>query len=109
DRLALIADLRHAIERDDLVLYYQPQVDVQSGAFVGVEALMRWPHPQHGLLAPASFIPLAEQTQLIRPLTHWAIGAALRQSVAWQAAGLSISVAVNLSVHDVQDPGLPDV
>jgi diguanylate cyclase (GGDEF)-like protein len=109
DRLALVADLRHAIERDQLVLHYQPQVDVRTGGFVAVEALMRWPHPQRGLLAPDKFVPLAEQTQLIRPLTHWAIGAALRQSVAWQSAGMAIPVAVNLSAHDVQDPGLPAV
>jgi diguanylate cyclase (GGDEF)-like protein len=109
DRLALVADLRHAIDRDELVLHYQPQVDVRTGGFVAVEALMRWPHPERGLLAPDTFIPLAEQTQLIRPLTHWAIGAGLRQSVAWQAAGMAIPVAVNLSAHDVQDPGLPTV
>jgi EAL domain-containing protein (putative c-di-GMP-specific phosphodiesterase class I)/nitrogen-specific signal transduction histidine kinase/ActR/RegA family two-component response regulator len=109
DRVALVADLRRAIERDELVLHYQPQVDVRTGGFVAVEALMRWPHPERGLLAPDTFIPLAEQTQLIRPLTRWAIGAALRQSVAWQAAGLAIPVAVNLSAHDVQDPGLPEV
>ena len=109
DRVALVADLRHAIERDQLVLHYQPQVDVRTGGFVAVEALMRWPHPERGLLAPDAFIPLAEQTQLIRPLTRWAIGAALRQAVAWQAAGMAIPVAVNLSAHDVQDPGLPEV
>jgi diguanylate cyclase (GGDEF)-like protein len=109
DRLALVADLRHAIDRNELVLHYQPQVDVRTGGFVAVEALMRWPHPERGLLAPDKFIPLAEQTQLIRPLTHWAIGAALRQSVAWQAAGMAIPIAVNLSAHDVQDPGLPAV
>jgi diguanylate cyclase (GGDEF)-like protein len=109
DRLALVADLRRAIDRNELVLYYQPQVNVRSGGFVAVEALMRWPHPERGLLAPDTFIPLAEQTQLIRPLTRWAIGAALRQSVAWQAAGLTVPVAVNLSAHDVQDAGLPQV
>jgi diguanylate cyclase (GGDEF)-like protein len=109
DRLALVADLRHAIDNDGLVLHYQPQVDVRTGGFVAVEALMRWPHPERGLLAPDTFIPLAEQTQLIRPLTRWAIGAALRQSVAWQSAGISVPVAVNLSAHDVQDPDLPQV
>jgi diguanylate cyclase (GGDEF)-like protein len=109
DRVALVADLRRAIDHDELVLQYQPQVDVRSGAFVAVEALMRWHHPQRGLLAPNTFIPLAEQTQLIRPLTRWAIRAALRQSVAWQSTGLPVRVAVNLSAHDVQDSGLPEV
>lgn len=109
DRLALVADLRQAINHDELVLHYQPQVDIRTGGFVAVEALIRWPHPDRGLLAPETFIPLAEQTQLIRPLTHWAIGAALRQSVAWQAAGMAVPVAVNLSAHDVKDPCLPQI
>jgi EAL domain-containing protein (putative c-di-GMP-specific phosphodiesterase class I) len=109
DRLALVADLRHAIDRDELVLYYQPQVDVPTGELVAVEALMRWPHPERGLLAPDEFIPLAEQTQLIRPLTRWAIGAALRQAMTWQAAGIAVPISVNLSAHDVQDPRLPQV
>jgi EAL domain-containing protein (putative c-di-GMP-specific phosphodiesterase class I) len=76
---------------------------------VGVEALMRWRHPHRGLLAPDAFIPLAEQTQLIRSLTRWAIGAALKQSTAWSAAGRPVPVAVNLSAHDVQDQALPEM
>lgn len=109
DRLSLAADLRHAVERDQLVLHYQPQVDVRTGRFVAVEALMRWQHPVRGLLSPDTFIPLAEQTQLIRPLTRWAIGAALKQSAAWHCADRAVPVAVNLSAHDVQDQGLPDI
>jgi diguanylate cyclase (GGDEF)-like protein len=109
DRLALAADLRHAVERDELVLHYQPQVDVRTGRFVSVEALMRWQHPERGLVAPDTFIPLAEQTQLIRSFTRWAIASALKQSAAWRSAGKTIPVAVNLSAHDVQDQGLPGI
>jgi PAS domain S-box-containing protein len=109
ERLSLQADLRRAIESGELVLHYQPQVDVGSGALAAVEALVRWRHPQRGLVAPDVFIPLAEQTRLIRPLSRWVLGAALRQYAAWQAAGLTIPVALNLSAHDLQDPTLPDL
>jgi diguanylate cyclase (GGDEF)-like protein len=109
ERLRLLADLRRAIVSDELVLHYQPQVDVRSGAMAAVEALVRWRHPQRGLVAPDVFIPLAEQTRLIRPLSRWVLGAALRQCAEWHRAGLSIPVAVNLSAHDLHDPTLPDV
>jgi len=109
ERLRLLADLRRAIEGGELVLHYQPQVDVGSGALAAVEALVRWRHPQRGLVAPDVFIPLAEQTRLIRPLSRWVLNAALRQYAEWQAAGLSIPIALNLSAHDLQDPTLPDL
>ncbi|HET6316122.1 MAG TPA: EAL domain-containing protein, partial [Chloroflexota bacterium] len=108
ERLALVADLRQAIEHGELVLHYQPQLDVRSGELVGFEALARWPHPQRGLVSPAEFIPLAEQTRLIRPLTRWAIRAALEQSAAWHGTSLALPVAVNLTAHDLQDPTLPE-
>jgi EAL domain-containing protein (putative c-di-GMP-specific phosphodiesterase class I)/signal transduction histidine kinase len=109
ERLTLRADLRRAIDGGELVLFYQPQVDVRTGALAAAEALIRWQHPQRGLLAPDEFIPLAEQTRLIRTVSRWVLGAALRQCAEWRAAGLSIPVAVNLSAHDLQDASLPEV
>src|SRR5712692_8673071 len=109
ERLRLRADLRRAIEGGELILHYQPQVDVRSGALAAVEALVRWRHPQRGLVAPDVFIPLAEQTRLIRPLRRWVLGTALRQYAAWHAAGLSVPVSLNLSAHDLHDPTLPDL
>jgi diguanylate cyclase (GGDEF)-like protein/PAS domain S-box-containing protein len=108
ERLALAADLRQAIDLDQLVLQYQPQVDVRSGGTTAVEALVRWHHPTQGLLSPDEFIPLAERSRLIRPLTRFVLRAAMEQSRAWQVGGLDIRVAVNISVHDLQDPDLPD-
>ena len=109
ERLGLLADLRHAIDRGDLLVHYQPQMDVQSGSLMAVEALVRWPHPTRGLLAPDEFIPLAEQTRLIQPLSRWILAAALRQCATWRAAGLDIPVSVNLSVYDLRDHDLPDL
>jgi len=109
DRLRLLADLRRAIEGGELVLHYQPQVDVRTGALAAVEALARWRHPQRGLVAPDVFIPLAEQTRLIRPLSRWVLSTALRQYAEWHAAGLSIPIALNLSAHDVHDHTLPEL
>src|SRR5712691_3187071 len=108
ERLALAADLRQAIEQDQLVLHYQPQVEASSGALTSVEALVRWDHPLRGLLSPDQFIPLAEQTRLIGPLSRFVLRAALEQSREWQLQGRYLPVAVNLSVHDLHDPELPD-
>jgi diguanylate cyclase (GGDEF)-like protein/PAS domain S-box-containing protein len=107
-QLALLGELRAAIERQQLVLHYQPKVSCRSGALLGVEALVRWPHPTRGLVPPGEFIPLAEQTALIQPLTRWVLGAALRQVRTWKAAGRSIPVAVNLSTRNLHDPGLAE-
>jgi diguanylate cyclase (GGDEF)-like protein len=107
DRLARVGALRQAISSEQLTLYYQQIVDCHSQALVGMEALVRWQHPQYGLIPPDDFIPLAEETGLIKPLTRWVIGAALRQCRAWQQAGLDLRISVNLSGHDVQDPTLP--
>jgi diguanylate cyclase len=107
-RLALLGGLRRALERDELVLHYQPKADLQSGQILGVEALVRWQHPDHGLLAPEEFIPLAERTGLIHPLTRWVLDAALRQAAQWQQAGHRLSVAVNVSTRCLLDPGFPD-
>jgi diguanylate cyclase (GGDEF)-like protein len=109
ERLGRIGALRQAISNDQLTLYFQPIVDCHSKVLLGVEALVRWQHPLYGLVPPDEFIPLAEETGLIKPLTRWVIGAALQQCRAWHTAGLNLRVAVNLSGHDVQDPTLPDI
>ena len=106
ERLTLVGALRRAIADDELTLHYQPKVDCRTGAVAGVEALVRWQHPQQGLIPPDRFIPLAEQTGLIRPLTRWVLNAAMRQARAWHDEGLMLSVAVNLSAHDLQDAQL---
>jgi diguanylate cyclase (GGDEF)-like protein len=107
-RLALIGDLRRAIEQEELVLYYQPKISYRTGRVTGVEALVRWPHPLHGLLPPEQFIPLAEQMGLIQPLSRCVLNLALRQCRAWHDAGLVLPVAVNLSLRDLHDARLPD-
>ena len=98
ERLQLETDLRKAIERDELVLYYQPQVDTRTGTVVGAEALMRWEHPEHGLVPPFKFIPLAEEMGLIGALGDWGLRTACRQMVELQAQGLDLAkVSVNVS------------
>jgi EAL domain-containing protein (putative c-di-GMP-specific phosphodiesterase class I) len=106
-RLALIGELRSAIEDHQLIVHYQPKVDFVRGQLVGVEALVRWQHPQRGIVGPDEFIPLAELTGLIRPLGTWVLGEALRQQHAWLEVGLDITVAVNMSTQNLNDP-LPE-
>jgi diguanylate cyclase (GGDEF)-like protein len=108
NRLTLMGELRHAIENEELILHYQPKVSFESGRTVGVEALVRWQHPQQGLRFPDTFIPFAEQTGLIKPLTSWARNAALRECEAWHHMGFGLSVAVNISAGNLQDPEFPD-
>jgi diguanylate cyclase len=107
-RLALLGGLRRALERDELVLHYQPKADLHTGKVLGAEALVRWHHPAHGLLGPGEFIPLAERTGLIHPLTRWVLDAALRQAAAWRRAGHQLSVAVNVSTRSLLDREFPD-
>jgi len=107
-RLAVLGDLRRAIEADELELYYQPKVALPSGHVVGCEALIRWRHPQKGFIPPNDFIPHAERTGLIRALTGWVIGTALRQQRRWQADGLNLDVAINVSPADLADAGFAD-
>jgi diguanylate cyclase (GGDEF)-like protein/PAS domain S-box-containing protein len=108
-RLAMMSELRHAIDYGQLVLHYQPEVDLRSGAFTRLEALVRWVHPVHGLLPPDEFIPLAERTGLIGPLTSWVLNEALSRCRSWTDQGLSLGVAVNLSGRLLQDPGLVEL
>ena len=108
ERLQLESSLRRALERDEFVLHYQPRVDVVSGRIVGAEALIRWQHPERGLLQPADFVPLVESAGLVIPIGEWAIRTVCKQSAAWMAVGLEpIPVAVNLASTHLRERGLP--
>ena len=97
------SEIRHALERNEFVLHYQPIVNVQTGKISGIEALIRWQHPERGLLSPDAFIPVAEENNLIFPIGVWALKTACAQNCAWQKAGLSaVRVAVNLSARQFQ-------
>jgi len=107
-RLAQASDLRSAIGNEHLSLHFQPQIDLHTGKFSGVEALLRWQHPQRGYISPDDFIPVAEQTGLIRHLTYWVLDQSLAHIAAWRHHGLPHgSVAVNLSAYNLQDADLP--
>jgi diguanylate cyclase (GGDEF)-like protein len=107
-RLSLISDLARALEDDALELHYQPQADPGTGRVSGVEALLRWNHPLWGFVPPDEFIPLAEHTGLIRPLTRFVIDTAVRQCVAWRDAGTPVLMAVNISMRNLLEPELAD-
>ncbi|HWP56871.1 MAG TPA: EAL domain-containing protein [Candidatus Acidoferrales bacterium] len=107
-RLLLMGELRRALVQDQLFLVYQPKVNLSTGRTTGVEALIRWEHPQFGVIKPNRFIPLAEKTGLIMPLTLWVIHAALRQCHIWQQLGIEITTAVNLSAWNLQSDQLPE-
>ena len=106
-RLALMGELRQAIEQEQFVLHYLPKVSLQSGRVSGLEALVRWEHPTRGLLPPAEFIPLAEETGLIGALCRWVLNAALRQSQVWRRTGVHLPIEVNLSARNLNDPQFP--
>ncbi|MGH8687042.1 MAG: putative bifunctional diguanylate cyclase/phosphodiesterase, partial [Burkholderiales bacterium] len=109
ERLALESGLRHALERDELRLHYQPKVDVAAGRVCGLEALLRWQHPEMGLVAPDRFISIAEESGLIRPIGAWVLKTACHQMRAWQRQGLRrLPVAVNLSPRQFADESLVD-
>jgi diguanylate cyclase (GGDEF)-like protein len=107
-RLALVGALRTAIEQRQLTLLYQPKVELASGQVVGAEALVRWHHPEHGQIPPDEFIPIAESTALIQPLGHFVLETALDQARRWNQEGLSLGLAVNLSVRNLLEPTLVD-
>lgn len=107
ERLTLETALRRALERDQFSLHYQPKVDMLTGQITGVEALLRWEHPDFGMVSPMQFIPLAEETGLIVPIGRWVLRQACAQNMAWQRRGLRpVSMAVNLSPRQFADPHL---
>ena len=106
-RLTMMAELRSALDRRELVLYYQPKAVLADGEVHAVEALLRWNHPVRGLVPPDDFIPMAQQTGLIKPLTFYVIDEALRQCRSWQDDGLRLAIAVNLSARSLVDADFP--
>ncbi|TDC57323.1 EAL domain-containing protein [Actinomadura sp. KC345] len=107
-RLSMLGDLRRAIDRSELELFYQPKISLRDGQLVGMEALLRWRHPDKGILEPAAFLPIAEQTYLMRSITHHVVGAALAQAAAWWREDLTVQIAVNASGRDLLDTGLTE-
>jgi diguanylate cyclase (GGDEF)-like protein len=107
-RLAIAGDLRRAIEANELVVHYQPKAALRSGGIVGAEALVRWQHPERGFIPPGEFIPIAERTGLIKPLSRYVISSAIKQCAAWNAAGFDLRIAINLTIPDLLDLELPD-
>lgn len=103
DQLSLLGELRHAVEHDELRLYFQPKIELSTGRIAGAEVLLRWQHPIRGLLTPADFIPFAEQTGFIRWLTRWTLDHSMAQAAEWQRAGMALNLAVNISAEDIGD------
>ncbi|MEU8117589.1 bifunctional diguanylate cyclase/phosphodiesterase [Spirillospora sp. NPDC049024] len=108
-RLSMLGDLRRALDRSELELFYQPKISLRDGHLVGMEALLRWRHPDKGLLEPEAFLSVAEQTYLMRSITHYVVEAALAQAAAWWRADMPVQVAVNASGRDLLDTGLTEV
>ncbi len=106
--LALLSELRQALEANQLMLHYQPKVDLKKRTVIGAEALLRWPHPKRGLVPPADFIPLAEQTGLMRPLTRWVLQRAMGETKSFERAGRALPVAVNVSARNLYDTEILD-
>ncbi len=107
--LELENDLYHALERKELLVYYQPLVDLNIGKICGMEALIRWKHPKRGMVSPVDFIPLAEETGLINPIGEWILKEACTQTVLWQQQGFNLKVAVNLSAKQLWKGNLPTI
>lgn len=108
EQLALQAGLRHALEKGEFILHYQPQLDLGSNRIIGVEALVRWQHPEKGMISPAQFIPAAEDSGLIVPLGEWVLRTACLQAKAWHEQGLDVRMAVNLSARQFREPLFSD-
>ncbi len=105
DQMRLMEELQAAIGEDQLVLHYQPQLDLRSGEMLAVEALIRWSHPRLGMLPPDSFVPMAEEAGLMLPITTWVLETAVRQCAEWTASGRHLTVAVNVSPKNLMEPG----
>jgi diguanylate cyclase (GGDEF)-like protein len=103
DQLSLLGELRHAVEHDELRLFFQPKIELATGRVAGGEVLLRWQHPTRGLLSPAAFIPFAEQTGFIRRITRWTLDRAIAQAAEWHRAGSPLQLAVNISAEDIAD------
>ena len=108
ERLSLMSELRHAVEHDELTLYYQPKVDLATHAVKYVEALVRWEHPVRGFIAPDEFIPFAEQTGYIKSVSRWVAEKAIAQCAKWNAIGLDLKVSINVSARDLMNAQLPE-
>jgi len=107
--LLLEQGLRHAVERNELLLHYQPQVNLRSGEIIGTEALIRWQNPERGMISPLHFIPLAEESGLIIPIGAWVLRTACRQAKTWHDQGNRLIMAVNISARQFQHPGFIDL
>jgi diguanylate cyclase len=108
NRLALIGELRRALDEEEIQLYYQPKAHLESGEVQGVEALVRWHHPDRGLVPPGEFVPITEQTGLILPFTLYVLEGAIKQTRSWLEAGLELTTAVNLSTRNLLELELPE-
>ena len=106
-RLALVGQMKQALETDEIELYYQPKAELLTGVIKGAEALVRWHHSERGLMSPDEFMPITENTGLIEPFTRYVIEAAVKQASAWQRAGYDLSIAVNVSARSLLDHRLP--
>jgi diguanylate cyclase (GGDEF)-like protein len=107
-RLALLGELRRALEGNELEVHYQPKVDLKTRSVVGAEALLRWPHSKRGYVSPAEFVPLAEATGLIRPLTRWVLDRATGEARSWERAGRQLPVSINISARSLHDDRIVD-
>ncbi len=108
-RLTMMGELRQAIQNDELVLHYQPKINLLTRKIMGAEALVRWEHPEHGFMPPDEFIPMAERTGLIKPLSIWVLNEALGQAEKWHAQNMKLSIAINLSPVTFLDTELPNL
>jgi diguanylate cyclase (GGDEF)-like protein len=107
-RLTLMGELRQAIDNDELILHFQPKINIRTNTVTGAEALVRWQHPQHGFMPPDEFIPLAERTGLIKPLSMWVLKRAIEQALIWHGNKLKLNIAINISPSTLHDMELPD-
>ncbi len=108
-QLTMVSDLRKAMEKNQLLMHFQPKIDIRTGILCGAEALVRWQHPERGFMPPDNFIPVAEQSGIIVPLTAWVLNESIKECAQWHRRGVPIPVAVNLSVRNLHDPKITEV